>query len=241
MKQDNAKNQNSEIDTARRSRRRVAATAIGWAVTALVATTPGSVIAAPMAGGLHDLSSTSTGANKSDTQDQLCAFCHVPHNSQPAVSRPLWSHTMTTQNLTWAPVATVRGTTLPTSITGAALAGSRACMSCHDGTVALGDLLNGSGGLVSGANVDAMGKLTTGPNFLNPLAMESNHPLGVTQPAPIAGFTGFKTPAENSAVNYDASGYVQCGSCHNPHDNTFAPFLKVENTGSAICVTCHDL
>lgn len=207
---------------------------------ALVALAPGASIAAPMAGGLHDLSATSTGPNHSDTQTQLCVFCHVPHNSQPAVSRPLWSHTMTTQNLTWTPVATVRGTTLPTSITGAALAGSRACMSCHDGTVALGDLLNGTGGTVTGPNVTA-GKLTAGPNFLNPAAMETNHPLGVTQPSSIPGFTGFKVVPASSAVNYDASGYVQCGSCHNPHDDTFAPFLKVDNTGSAICVTCHDL
>lgn len=208
-------------------------------VVALVAA-PGMALGVPMAGGLHDLSSTSSGPNKSDTQTQLCVFCHVPHNSQPAVSRPLWSHTMTTQNLTWAPAATVRGTTLPTSITGAALAGSRACMSCHDGTVALGDLLNGTGGTVTGPNVTA-GKLTGGPNFLNPSAMESNHPLGVTQPPAIPGFTGFKVVPASSAINYDASGYVQCGSCHNPHDNTYSPFLKADNTGSAICVTCHDL
>lgn len=210
------------------------------AVAGLTLALSGVGLAAPMAGGLHDLSSTSTGPNKSDTQTQLCVFCHVPHNAQPAVARPLWSHTMTTANLTWAPATTVRGTTLPTSITGAALAGSRACMSCHDGTVALGDLLNGTGGTVSGPNVTA-GRLTAGPNFLNPSAMESNHPLGVSQPPSIAGFTGFKVVPASSAVNYDASGFVQCGSCHNPHDNTFSPFLKIDNTGSAICVTCHDL
>ncbi len=207
---------------------------------ALVVAVGSSAFGASMSGGMHDLSSTSSGPNKSNSQTQLCAFCHVPHNSLPAVSRPLWSHTMTAQNLTWAPATTVRGTTLPTSITGTALAGSRACMSCHDGTVALGDLLNGSGGTVSGPNVTA-GKLSGGPNFLNPAAMESNHPLGVTQPANVAGFTGFKTVPASSAVNYDASGYVQCGSCHNPHDDTNVPFLKINNTGSAICVTCHDL
>jgi predicted CXXCH cytochrome family protein len=206
----------------------------------LLLLTPAAGSAAPMAGTLHDLSSTSSGPNKSDSQTQLCVFCHVPHNAAPAVSRPLWSHTMTNQNLTWAPTTTVRGTTLPTSINGAQLAASRACMSCHDGTVALGDLLNGSGGTVTGPNVTA-GKLTAGPNFLNPAAMESNHPLGVSQPSNVPGFTGFKVVPANNAVNYDASGYVQCGSCHNPHDNTHQPFLKIDNTGSAICVTCHDL
>lgn len=196
--------------------------------------------AASMAGTAHDLSSSSTGANKSATQTNTCVFCHVAHNAQPAVARPLWSHTMTTQNLTWAPTTTVRGTTLPTTITGAALSGSRACMSCHDGTVALGDLFNGTGGTVTGPRVTA-GKLSSGPNFINPAAMQTNHPLGVTKPVAVPGFTGFKTVAPTSAVNYDSAGYVQCGSCHNPHDNTFSPFLRVNNTGGAICVTCHDL
>ena len=147
---------------------------------------------------------------------------------------------MTTQNLTWAPTTTVRGTTLPTSITSAALAGSRACMSCHDGTVALGDLFNGTGGTVTGPNVTG-GKLTGGNSFLNPAAMQANHPLGVQKPAAVPGFTGFKTVAPGTAVNYDSAGYVQCDSCHNPHDNTYAPFLKINPAGGAICLTCHDV
>ncbi|MCF6192532.1 MAG: cytochrome c3 family protein [Candidatus Hydrothermae bacterium] len=32
---------------------------------------------------------------------------------------------------------------------------------------------------------------------------------------------------------------VQCGTCHNPHDNTNAPFLEASNTGSQLCLTCH--
>ncbi|NIR44635.1 MAG: cytochrome C, partial [Gemmatimonadetes bacterium] len=30
-----------------------------------------------------------------------------------------------------------------------------------------------------------------------------------------------------------------CASCHDPHDNTFAPFLAADNTDSALCVHCH--
>jgi len=202
--------------------------------------TPAAADAGTIANTKHDLSATSTAAVKSGTQTDTCVFCHVAHNSAPGVGRPLWSHTLTTQNLTWAPTTTVRGTTLPTSITSAALVGSRACMSCHDGTVALGDLLNGTGGTVAGVNVTA-GKLTGGPNLLNPAAMQSNHPVGVSKPAAVVGFTNFKTVAPGSAVNYDSTGRVQCDSCHNPHDNTFAPFLKIDPAGGAICVACHDI
>jgi len=209
-------------------------------IAALVLAAPAVTLGGTIANSKHDLSATSTAAVKSATQTDTCVFCHVTHNSQPGVARPLWSHTMTTQNLTWAPTTTVRGTTLPTSITSAALANSRACMSCHDGTVALGDLLTGTGGTVSGPNVTG-GKLTGGVNLLNPSNMQTNHPIGVGKPTAVVGFTNFKTVPPGTAVNYDSAGNVQCGSCHNPHDNTFQPFLKINPAGGAICLTCHDV
>lgn len=208
---------------------------------ALILMPPTTVLAGTIANTKHDLSSTSTAAIKSTTQRDTCAFCHVSHNGQPASFRPLWSHNLTTQNLTWAPTTTVRGTTLPTSMASTQLAGSRACMSCHDGTVALGDLLNKPlDATVAGPNVTA-GKLTAGINLLNPATMQTNHPLGIPKPAAVTGFTAFKTVPATSAVNYDSQGLVQCDSCHNPHDNTFGTFLKINPAGGAICFTCHDV
>lgn len=32
---------------------------------------------------------------------------------------------------------------------------------------------------------------------------------------------------------------VGCGSCHTPHDNTYR-FLVVQNTGSQLCLSCHN-
>jgi len=32
---------------------------------------------------------------------------------------------------------------------------------------------------------------------------------------------------------------VQCGSCHNVHNNTNTPFLRISNVNSALCTTCH--
>ncbi len=188
----------------------------------------------------HDLSSVSTGPNKSATQGDTCVFCHVAHNGSPGANRPLWSHTMTATNLTWAPTTTVRGTILPTVITSTQLQGSRGCMSCHDGTIAVGDLITGVGGTVTGPNLTA-GKLTTGINLLNPATMQTNHPLGVAQPAVAAGFTAYKTVAPGTAVNYDANGFVQCDSCHNPHDDSNTKFLKINPAGGAICFTCHNV
>ncbi len=210
------------------------------AFAALALTAPAVSLAGTIANTPHDLSSVSTGPNKSSSQSDTCVFCHIAHNGNPGANRPLWSHTMTTTNLTWAPTTTVRGTTIPTSITSTQLQGSRGCMSCHDGTVAVGDLITGVGGTVTGPNLTS-GKLTTGINLLNPATMQTNHPLGVSMPAAVAGFTAYKTVAPGSAVNYDANGYVQCDSCHNPHDDSNTKFLKINPAGGAICFTCHNV
>ena len=34
--------------------------------------------------------------------------------------------------------------------------------------------------------------------------------------------------------------YVECASCHDPHNSTNATFLRIANTGSALCLACHD-
>jgi len=214
-------------------------------VAILVMTVPTIAAAGTIANTKHDLSPGSTNAViKSTTQTDSCVFCHIAHNGGPAVSRPLWSHTLTSATLTWGSTGkTVRGTTIPTDMLSTQLAGSRACMSCHDGTVAVGDLSLASKGIdttVKGGNAPA-GNLNQGINYFAPANMQTNHPLGVSKPATVAGFTAFKTVVSTSAVNYDGLGNVQCDSCHNPHDNTFPPFLKINPAGGAICLTCHDV
>ena len=43
-----------------------------------------------------------------------------------------------------------------------------------------------------------------------------------------------------SQVGADAGGepFVECASCHDPH-TTNTTFLRIENTGSAVCLACH--
>jgi predicted CXXCH cytochrome family protein len=81
--------------------------------------------------------------------------------------------------------------------------------------------------------------------YIDVTKMETNHPVGVAKPAAKTGFTGFKATDTNTGVWYrkssDTTEYVACQSCHNPHLTTNAPFLRIANTGSAICKSCHDL
>jgi predicted CXXCH cytochrome family protein len=34
--------------------------------------------------------------------------------------------------------------------------------------------------------------------------------------------------------------FVECGSCHDPHNSTNATFLRIPNAQSAVCLTCHN-
>lgn len=36
-----------------------------------------------------------------------------------------------------------------------------------------------------------------------------------------------------------AQAFVECASCHDPHSSTNPTFLRIANTGSAVCLACH--
>jgi predicted CXXCH cytochrome family protein len=36
-----------------------------------------------------------------------------------------------------------------------------------------------------------------------------------------------------------AQAFVECASCHDPHSSDNATFLRIPNTGSAVCLACH--
>ena len=67
-----------------------------------------------------------------------CTFCHTPHKSYQ--TRLLWNHTHAPTNYTWGNYTqTLGGTPLPTIQSG--WQGPTVfCLSCHDGTVARGDI-----------------------------------------------------------------------------------------------------
>lgn len=113
--------------------------------------------AASVVGSRHDLSSTNPdasavrvtgdGGTGYDTT-QVCVFCHTPHGSQSRdqVDAPLWN-----RGIIAATYQTYQSPTLDTGVGGVAPQPdgvSLACLSCHDGTVALDLLVNkpGAGG-----------------------------------------------------------------------------------------------
>ena len=83
----------------------------------------------------HDFSAKGGGVG-------VCTFCHTPHRALQ--TRLLWNHTLPTgYNYTWKDIdKTIGGTTLPTILSGPGgwSGPTKLCLSCHDGSVAVGDI-----------------------------------------------------------------------------------------------------
>jgi predicted CXXCH cytochrome family protein len=115
------------------------------------------------------------------------------------------------------------------------------CLSCHDGTIA-----NSNFGDV-GEKFPTATKPDVDHQITNSTAtdLSNDHPLNFAYPDPATtGFTGvFSTVADLQTaglVLFGTTETVQCGTCHDPHDNTHDKYLRIANTGgTALCTTCH--
>ena len=90
---------------------------------------------AGVASTLHNLSASGSGEVRALSETQICKFCHIPHNAVTPV--PLWGHTLSRAQYTTPRVANKEGRMESVAQPDGS---SRLCLSCHDGTVALGDI-----------------------------------------------------------------------------------------------------
>ena len=182
----------------------------------------------------HNLSTTGPGTIKS-AEAEVCVFCHTPHNSRidPTGSLPLWNRKASTA--TYLPYTS---TTTKATI-GAPTGSSLLCLSCHDGTIALGELLSRGASRVALSGVDASGFIT-GPGKLG-ADLRDDHPISFKYDAALVALRGeLANPNSLPAkVKLDANGQMQCVICHDAHDDTNGKFLVIPNTSSALCTTCH--
>lgn len=92
----------------------------------------------------HNLGSTSTaGNNRTTSTEEVCVFCHTPHGADNTAAAPLWNKSIPT-GATYTPY----NTAFSSSIDGQVLtAGSVSvtCLSCHDGTQAMDNIINATG------------------------------------------------------------------------------------------------
>ena len=177
----------------------------------------------------HNLSVTGTGSVKASSEQEICIFCHTPHNAAPM--QPLWNHASSGSVYTPYSSSTIVGS--PGQPTGS----SMLCLSCHDGTVALGNVLSRS------TPIDMAGGVTTMPLGRTHLDtdLSDDHPVSFAFTSGLASQRGeLVDPSTLSGpVKLDGSGQMQCTSCHDPHDDNNGKFLVMSNTASALCQVCH--
>ena len=96
----------------------------------------------------HNLGATGTGPNHTDGTGEICIFCHTPHGGDTGAPVPLWNKRLTTATFT---TYDQLGTSTLDAAVGAVGSVSLACLTCHDGTQAIDNIINapGSGGFDS--------------------------------------------------------------------------------------------
>lgn len=141
----------------------------------------------------HNLSTSGTGSNKVTVgTDEICVFCHTPHGADTGTAgAPLWNKKLpaaagytpyaVTDSLDGEQITNIAGVSLP-------------CLSCHDGTQAMDNIINapGSGGYdatgggatgraytwTTTSRINAAGQLTGGAAALG-TDLSNDHPIGI--------------------------------------------------------------
>jgi predicted CXXCH cytochrome family protein len=186
---------------------------------------------APAAGGVtgskHDFTrgAASSAVGAAEGPGARCFFCHASHAGAGSATR--LSNRPDTQSRAQGYLSNTMASR-PEAISGA----SRACLSCHDGTVAPGKTRTGTAPTAA-APLAAGNRANLGTD------LRGSHPVSMRSPP-----TGrVQAPPSGDPVKLDQRGLVQCTSCHDPHaewgDATVGRFLVKPSGRSALCATCH--
>lgn len=110
------------------------AVALAIAPAASWAATPG----AGLNGTAHDFAGGNGIATNVPGGVGVCTYCHTPHKALS--TQLLWNHTLSTNTFSWDVAKTTAGTDFPRVAGNTYKGPSAKCLSCHDGSVAVGDI-----------------------------------------------------------------------------------------------------
>ncbi len=195
---------------------------------------------------LHNLSVSGPGEIHSLSETEVCKFCHIPHNA--VVPHALWGHALSTAEYRVPDITSPSGGAQPAPQPNGS---SRLCLSCHDGTVALGNVGGGRSIAMSGTQRLAPGR----PGYIG-TDLSGSHPVSFVVPD-TSGNTGPSNARDmglrplsairtDPDVHLDARGRMQCTTCHDPHSDRYfergkVPHFWIKPTIQEVCVTCHAL
>ncbi|MGB2817171.1 MAG: hypothetical protein WBA53_16860 [Burkholderiaceae bacterium] len=154
----------------------------------------------------HNLGSLGTGANHvtgtanptdpraATGTEEICVFCHTPHGADTSAAAPLWNKRLPA-GTGYQVYSTANSSTIDGEVITTVGSVSITCLSCHDGTQAMDNIINapGSGGFdVTGGGaaglgytwtttgrVDADGRLSPGGIANLGTDLRNDHPIGI--------------------------------------------------------------
>ncbi|MEO8332506.1 MAG: cytochrome c3 family protein, partial [Gallionella sp.] len=215
---------------------------LGWPILlsiTLLLGTGGIAVAAivnKVANTKHNLSASGPGPVKATSEGQICVFCHTPHNANTKVIPPLWNRELSSLTYTTYTSASMEAVTDQPGGT------TKLCLSCHDGTLAIGTVgvLNGTGpvtipmeGTSAGAMPAGSGEFTGYTRNIG-IDLSNDHPVSFTYDSALASYDGeLRVPpvvagsipiVDNRMVGVTPrplfpldNNQMQCTTCHDPH------------------------
>ncbi|MGC2636662.1 MAG: cytochrome c3 family protein [Acidobacteriaceae bacterium] len=182
--------------------------------------------------GMHNLGPGSTSPITGARPDS-CSYCHAPHSG---LNTGLWNQKLTTQVYTPYTSSTEANTGRQPTLGQV----SNQCLSCHDGTVAVGNT-------VVYGQVTMRGSMY--PQDIFASNMQTQHPFSLVAPLKdnvdlVATLASGGTTADTTGAVRLIGGNVECTSCHDPHvqarDMIAQNFLVKNSSSGALCLACHD-
>ena len=200
-------------------------TAVQTALALVLALFAGEMAFAEISGSKHDFSGEGWNA-----KGEICLPCHTPHNADVSPNGvPLWNHETSTALFTLYDSPTLKGTVeQPRDV-------SLACLSCHDGTVAIDSF----GGDVGSEFIT--GEALIGADLADdhPVSIKWEH-LSDGAGSPCLNCHTFQPTTLVSTLPF-FDGYVECSTCHDVHNEADYPgLLRLPMQGSQLCLHCHN-
>lgn len=179
---------------------------------------------------------------------EICIFCHTPHNANVEGGAPLWNRRFSGETFSRYSSSTlqIRVNTAAKNAAGyddksappwQPNGSSKLCLSCHDGSDTndhrLGDVLNGGPIIMSGGNFISSDTAISFASF-NPLTNKmktGHHPVSFVYTDSVVSlinltglaYTTYKLPTTfppgPPEVKLDKQNRMQCTTCHDPHQN----------------------
>ena len=195
----------------------------------------------------HNLSASGPGAVRAAGETQVCVFCHTPHAATQGVT-PLWNRQLSNQTYTPYTSSSLDANAIQGSLEQPG-GSSKLCLSCHDGTIAIGNVnvLNGQPNQSIGLTGTGTGGVMppgagAGTGFTRNVGadLSNDHPISLSYTQALALRDG-----ELRAVDASQRWPPGSGATIGVRASGYKPLLPLEPTGGAgagqvQCGTCHD-